>query len=64
VFVPLSIGRGVTVTEDRHDFSISHVNMFGEGNGAEDCVNIYDGDAVLAIDNNADYVDALQCGAA
>jgi hypothetical protein len=33
--------------------------MLGEGNGAEDCVNIYDGDAVLAIDNKTDYVDAL-----
>jgi len=69
----MRLGRGVraaqrrgrvTVTADRHDFSIGHVNMFGEGNRAEDCVNIYDGDAVLAIDNNADYVDALQCGAA
>ena len=49
----------VTVTADRHDLSISHVNMLGERNGAEDCVNIYDGDAVLAIDNKPDYVDAL-----
>ena len=33
--------------------------MFGEGNGAEDSVNIYDGDAVLPIDNKANYVNAL-----
>jgi hypothetical protein len=35
------------------------VNMLGEGNGAEDRVDIEDGDAVLAIDNKADDVDAL-----
>jgi len=33
--------------------------MLGEGNGAEDRVDIEDGDAVLAIDNKADDVDAL-----
>jgi hypothetical protein len=47
------------VTADRHDLSISHLNMLGEGNGAEDRVDIEDGDAVLAIDNKADDVDAL-----
>ena len=52
-------GARVTITADRHDRSIRHVNMLGERNEAEDCVNIYDGDAVLAIDNKADYVDAL-----
>jgi hypothetical protein len=49
----------VTVTPDRHDFSIGNVNMLGEGNEAEDSVDIYDSDAVLAIDNKANYVDAL-----
>ena len=49
----------VTVTADRHDLSINHANMLGEGNGAEDRVDIEDGDAVLAIDNKADNVDAL-----
>ena len=49
----------VTITADRHDLSLRHVNMLGERDKAEDCVNIYDGDAVLAIDNKADYIDAL-----
>jgi hypothetical protein len=49
----------VTVTADGHDLSICHVNMLGEGNGAEDCVDVEDGDAVFAIDNKADNVDAL-----
>lgn len=33
--------------------------MLGEGNGAEDGVDIEDGDAVLAVDNEADDMDAL-----
>jgi hypothetical protein len=33
--------------------------MLGERDEAEDRVNIYDSDAVLAIDNKADYIDAL-----
>jgi len=33
--------------------------MLGERDEAEDRVNIYDSDAVLAIDNKTDYVDAL-----
>src|ERR1700676_1418301 len=49
----------VTVTADRHDLSISHVNMLGKGNGAEDRVDNEDGDAMLAIDNKADDVNAL-----
>ena len=49
----------VIVTADRHNLSISHVNVLGEGNGAEDRVDVEDGDAVLAIDNKADDVDAL-----
>jgi hypothetical protein len=49
----------VTITADRHDLSIRHVNMLGERDEAEDRVNIYDSDAVLAIDNKADYIDAL-----
>jgi hypothetical protein len=36
------------VTRSGHDLSISHVNMLGEGNGAEDRIDIEDGDAVLA----------------
>ena len=36
------------------------MNMLGEGNEAEDRVDIEDGDAVLAIDNKADDVDALR----
>ncbi len=49
----------VTVTADGHDLSIRHVNMLSEGNGSEDCVDVDDGDAVLAIDDKADNVDAL-----
>src|SRR5258708_1017807 len=33
--------------------------MLGEGNGAEDRVDVDDGNAVLAIDDKADDVDAL-----
>ena len=33
--------------------------MLGEWNGAEDCVDIDDSNAVFAIDNQPDYVDAL-----
>jgi hypothetical protein len=33
--------------------------MLSEGNGSEDCVDVDDGDAVLAIDDKADNVDAL-----
>ena len=38
---------------------MNHVNMLGEGNGSEDCIDSEDGDAVLAIDNKADDVDAF-----
>jgi hypothetical protein len=33
--------------------------MLGEGNGAEDCINNHDGDAVLPVDNEAGYFYAL-----
>jgi len=33
--------------------------MLSEWNGSEDCVDVDDGDAVLAIDDKADNVDAL-----
>lgn len=35
------------------------MNMLREGNGAEDCINNHDGDAVLPVDNKANYFDAL-----
>jgi hypothetical protein len=43
----------------RHHLSISHGVMLSEGNGTEDRVDIENRDAVLAIDNQADDVDAL-----
>src|ERR1019366_2409555 len=49
----------ITVTSDRHDPSISHMDALGEGYGPEDGVDIDNGDAVLAINNEPDDVDAL-----
>jgi hypothetical protein len=34
---------------DGQHFSISHVYMLNEGNGAEDCVDDEEGEAVLTI---------------
>ena len=49
----------ITVTSDRHDPSISHLDVLGEGYEPEDGVDINNGDAVLAINNKPDDVNAL-----
>src|SRR5216684_691391 len=50
----------VTVAANGHDLAISYVKMLGKGNAAEGCVDIEDGDTVLAIHHKPDNFDALQ----
>jgi hypothetical protein len=50
----------VTVTSDRYDLAISYMDVLGEGNAAEDCLDIEDGDAVVAIPNEPDDFNTLQ----
>jgi len=52
----------VAIAADGEDLSFSDVDMLGERNHAEDRVDVDDGDAVLAVDNEADYIDALHDG--
>jgi hypothetical protein len=52
----------VAIAADGNDLSVSDVDMLGERNHAEDGVDIHQGDAVLAVDNEPDYVDALHDG--
>ena len=52
-------GAGIAVTSNREDLSVRDVNVLGEWNDAEDGIDVYDRDAMLAVDNEANDLDAL-----
>ena len=50
---------GIAVASDGDDLSVHDLDVLGERNDAEDGVDVHECDAMLAIDNEPDDVDAL-----
>ena len=50
---------GIAVAPDGGDLSVRDVDVLGERNDAEDGVDVDERDAVVAVDNEADDLDAF-----